>query len=259
MAFIVDVRRGNLLEHLMYKAIFELSPTRADFVSRLFSRPRPAGLTTSSTVAELFAAFARVDESLALADANFEAIGDQLTRTHGFALSTADLDAMRGIYLAFVKFGPALTYSSTSGGYGRMPSYAEMMQATDANGRARSYLAAENNYAAIRAYQQKNLIVPIVGDFAGPKALRAVARYLTEHQATVTAFYVSNVEQYLFRNAVAHAFYDNVAALPIDESSVFIRSVSMRSFLDPIADLLREVSKGRLETYVDVTERGLGQ
>ena len=43
IAFIVDIRRGNLDLHLMYKALFELSADRADFVSRLFSRKRPAG------------------------------------------------------------------------------------------------------------------------------------------------------------------------------------------------------------------------
>ena len=37
MAFIVDVRRGNLQLHLMYKALFELSSDRADFIFRLFS------------------------------------------------------------------------------------------------------------------------------------------------------------------------------------------------------------------------------
>ena len=41
MAFIVDIRRGNLRLHLMYKALFELSADRAEFVSRLFSRKRP--------------------------------------------------------------------------------------------------------------------------------------------------------------------------------------------------------------------------
>src|SRR6185369_4804307 len=37
IAFIVDIRRGNLQLQLMYKALFELSSDRADFVSRLFS------------------------------------------------------------------------------------------------------------------------------------------------------------------------------------------------------------------------------
>jgi len=41
MAFVIDIRRENLDLHLMYKALFELATDRADFVSRLFSRPRP--------------------------------------------------------------------------------------------------------------------------------------------------------------------------------------------------------------------------
>ena len=60
LAFVFDVRRGNALELLLYKALFEMSPTRADFVSRLFSRPRPPGLDTSATASALFAAYERV-------------------------------------------------------------------------------------------------------------------------------------------------------------------------------------------------------
>src|SRR6185295_6888209 len=44
IAFIFDIRRQNLIEHLLYKALMELSSDRADFLSRLFSRPRPDGL-----------------------------------------------------------------------------------------------------------------------------------------------------------------------------------------------------------------------
>src|SRR4249920_1642049 len=40
IAFITDIRRQNMLELMMYKAIFELSPDRADFLSRLFARKR---------------------------------------------------------------------------------------------------------------------------------------------------------------------------------------------------------------------------
>src|SRR4029453_1682800 len=48
IAFIVDIRRQNLIEHLMYKALFELSTDRADFLSKLFSRARPANLDRNS-------------------------------------------------------------------------------------------------------------------------------------------------------------------------------------------------------------------
>ena len=41
MAVIFDIRRGNLHAQLLYKSLFELSADRAEFVSRLFSKPRP--------------------------------------------------------------------------------------------------------------------------------------------------------------------------------------------------------------------------
>ena len=49
IAIIFDVRRGNLHEQLLYKALFEMSENRADFLSRLFSRKRPDGLTATSS------------------------------------------------------------------------------------------------------------------------------------------------------------------------------------------------------------------
>jgi hypothetical protein len=50
IAFVLDIRRDNMLEHLMYKAMFELSNDRAEFLSRLFSRKRPEGLDATSSV-----------------------------------------------------------------------------------------------------------------------------------------------------------------------------------------------------------------
>ena len=60
VAFIVDIRRQNMLHHLLYKALIELSPDRAEFLSRLFSRPRPGGLDANAGPAALFQAYANV-------------------------------------------------------------------------------------------------------------------------------------------------------------------------------------------------------
>ncbi len=91
MAFIVDIRRGNFDLHLTYKALFELSANRAEFVSRLFSRPRPPGLGPSSTPTEIFDALSRARRraSPSLYDQNLRAILAHLTKTHGFALPMA--------------------------------------------------------------------------------------------------------------------------------------------------------------------------
>ena len=57
IAFLVDIRRQNMLEHMIYKALFEMSDNRADFLSKLFSRKRPAGLSEASTPDQLFVAY----------------------------------------------------------------------------------------------------------------------------------------------------------------------------------------------------------
>jgi hypothetical protein len=49
IAFIIDIRRQNLIHHLMLKAMIEMSNDRADFMSLLFARARPAGLGAAAT------------------------------------------------------------------------------------------------------------------------------------------------------------------------------------------------------------------
>jgi len=254
IAFIVDIRRGNLLLHLMYKAIFELSNDRADFLSRLFARPRPSGLDAQTSVEDLLDAYWEVENDAELNTATFRAISERLTATHGFRLSADDLSRIAGIYAAFVRHGPALSYSP--GSPRGMPTYAEMQTATDLAGTQHGYLATEANYRRVKDLQARNLVVPIVGDFAGPKALRSIGAYLRQHGVVVRAFYTSNVEQYLFRNEAALAFYANVAMLPTDKDSVFVRSASRRNVIDPVVDLLTAVREGRILEYWDVARRG---
>jgi hypothetical protein len=255
MAFIIDVRRGNLDLHLMYKAIFELSTSRVDFVSRLFSRKAPEGLTPASSAAEIFRAFAQAAPSDALYKENLDAIERQLTKTHGFALSGDDLGGAKGlefVYKAFFTFGPDLTYSSINGfggfGGGRaMPTYADLMTLTDESGQPRGYLASDESFAVVKDLESRNLIVPVVGNFGGPKAIRAVGAYLKEHHALVSAFYLSNVEQYLRQDSIWSDFCRNAATLPIDSASIFIRSTrggrggfgSLSNELEPIADVVK--------------------
>ena len=274
MAFIVDIRRGNLHTQLMYKAVFELSADRAEFVSRLFSKKRPAGLDAKSSAQDIFAAYlsVRTDDD-AVYQGNLKAIKEHLTKKHGFGLSGDDLRGIEYVYWNFYWYGPSIIYSSKQGG-GSMfnssyPSYADLMVANDGQGQNRSYLANEENFRFMKDFEEKNLLVPIVGDFAGPKALRAVGQYIRDHGAVISAFYTSNVEQYLFQNGVYRGFYENVATLPVDEMSTIIRSVSSRygyqgtmlaadgrgSALDPIAALVKDFQAGKIASYYDVNAR----
>jgi hypothetical protein len=228
MAFIVDIRRGNLDLHLMYKALFALSADRAGFVSKLFSRPQPPGLTPTATPTEIFGAYANVEKNEALYTANLKAITDELVQTHHFALSSVDLSAIEYVYGSFYTFGPEIRYSSSQGGGGfggfNQPTYAELMTAADEDGRFGSYLATEQRFQALKALEANNLVVPVIGNFGGPKAIRAVGQYLRDHAAVVSAFYLSNVEMYLMQQSLWESFCRNVASLPLDARSTFIRS-----------------------------------
>jgi hypothetical protein len=225
MVFIVDVRRGNLHLHLMYKALFELSADRAEFVSRLFSLERPPALTAKSTVHDIFTAFNDPKlRSDTLYKENVAAIRDLFQRRNRLGLPPEDLRGVEQIYETFFDRGLGIHYEVTPGSAGSFPSYVEMMIATDGASVPRGYLAAEENFATIKELQARNLIVPVVGNFAGPIAIRAVGSYLKRHQALVSAFYVSNVEQYLAREGGIERFCANVATLPLDDTSTFIRS-----------------------------------
>jgi hypothetical protein len=290
IAFIFDIRRGNMIAQLMYKSLFETSADRAEFLSKLFSRPRPSGLSESSTPQQLFDAYKMAAPDSALFRRNLAAIKEHLTKTHSWVMNDSDSKLMDFTYSAFFGGGPELNYNyrpgmSSSGGRfgggfgGNMPTYSTLQSATDADGKNWAYLATEANFRWMKDFESKNLLVPIVGDFAGDKAIRSVGKYLKEHGAVVGAFYTSNVEQYLFQNNVWDKYYRNVETLPLDAGSTFIRSIGggfragyggppsanpasvqaqsrlggrLPSVICSIQDLVKAFNDGKITTYADV-------
>jgi hypothetical protein len=254
MAFITDVRRGNLHTHLMYKALFEMSADRVDFFGRLFTKRRPEGLTDTSTAMEIVGRYwdpSAVTLGEDVYKRNLQAINDHLTRSpHQLPLTQEDLDGIAYVYYNFYWFGPSITYnSSTPGGSGRsnMATYADLMSASDAEGIGRSYLASEDGFRFIKELQSRNLVVPVIGNFGGPRALRAVGQYVREHGAVVSVFYLSNVEQYLTQDNLWGQFCANVATMPLDDASTFIRS-GQRGFGRGGGGLRNEIASIVVET-----------
>ena len=231
MVFITDVRRGNLHMHLMYKALFELTTNRADFLELLFNKKRPAGLSDKSSSADLANAFWDVTTSSeAVYKANLKKVIDHLTKTRGLPLDKSDLDGIEYLYWSFYWHGMWINYSSTAqgtfgrGGNNSMAMYGDLMLHTDGNNVSRYYLASEESFRFLKDLHERNVFVPVVGNFAGGKALRAVGKYVRDHGSTVAAMYLSNVEQYLSQDGIWNDFCANVASMPLDDRSTFIRS-----------------------------------
>jgi hypothetical protein len=221
IGFVIDIRRQNMLTILLYKALFEMSADRADFVSNLFSRRRPAGLDTNTSAKALMAAFSSApSEGL---EKNIQAVKGVLAK-HGYTLSGEDVARVSLIQETFNRGGLSITaeYASPGSPGGIPVTFTDLMTATDKNGQSWSFLSSEAAYRYIRELHRKNLIIPIVGDFAGSTAIRSVGEYLKQRNSIVTVFYLSNVEYYL-NGPTMRAFQSNVATLPIDSTSMLIR------------------------------------
>jgi hypothetical protein len=242
ISFIVDIRRQNMLELLMYKALFELSNDRVDFVSRLFSRQRPEGLNADSSPEEIFKSYSAEVCIRQLLDHTLHKVTDRLTVRHGFSLTEDDRKTIQHVLETFCSAGPQIDYGFVNAPSTlTAPSYAELMTASDGMGQNWSYLASEEPFDRVRNMQLNNLIVPLVGNFAGNKTIRSVGQYLKMHNLTVSAFYISNVEQYLNETQKV-AFRSNVATLPITHSSRLIR------FTPPESTTLSPLSLFRLDS-----------
>jgi hypothetical protein len=236
MAFIVDIRRENLALHLLYKALFELANDRADFVSLLFSRPRPAGLGRSSSVDEIFRLVDHVSPSAALRDQTLARARDRLTITRRLPVPESDVAQMTRVLGAFLADGPAIHFWGPTpvDAEAIRPSYRQLMTGRDVTGQHRSFLASEDDFAFVKALHTQNLIVPVVGNFAGPTTIRAIGDYLRQRRGVVGVFYGSNVAAYLTRQQ-SQAFCGHLATLPVSSRTSFVD----RDSVQPLAAHLK--------------------
>ncbi|MEZ4455499.1 MAG: hypothetical protein R2882_02960 [Gemmatimonadales bacterium] len=231
IAFIVDIRRDNLLLHLLFKVMFAASRNRLEYLGLLYGRAMPADLPMWT-------------------DLGLDALVDYLDQTPfdstlhhrqqqtliaavdklGFGLSDEDRAVMRRFHDEFAVNGLDLRYSTRMSPV-RMsfPSIRQIYLATDLNGNQASYLGSEDRWRKVRDLERRDLVVPVVGNLAGPSAIRNIGAYLRETRRTVSLFYISNVEQYLFRDDLFPAFVANVRSLPTTDESLIVRSRYGRS------------------------------
>jgi hypothetical protein len=272
IAFIVDIRRQAMIQQLMYKAIFHLAPTRAEFLSLLLSRPlKEKAPGPNDSIEDLAAYFSRVPADEQAYAKNLSAIRDAIRRDFLFPLSKDDGEGLEYIYRNFRLQGLGIGFDingDDSQRFGRLPTLKDLLVQKDLHGKPGSFLAGVEDYDFVRGMQKRNMIVPVVGDFGGKKALAAVGQYLKKNNYRVTAFYLSNVEIVLFdfeRRSLFPEFVGNVKSLPIDSRSLFIRSTfsyykhpaqqpgyALCTWIQNISSFLKEYDAGCCRQYNDL-------
>jgi hypothetical protein len=233
IAFLVDIRRQAIVQHLMYKALFHLSKDRAQFLSRLLGR-RLTGKDApgaDATLSRLLDYFGGTPPDAEYRTSTLVEIERAIQSEFAFPLSKDDQISLANISRLFYAEGIDISFKFKSprrgGGFG-MPSLRDLIEQQDPDGKPGNFLASAEDYQFVRDLHGKNRIIPVVGDFAGPKTLKSIAGYLRDHSYKVNVFYTSNVEMYLFENDSFDAFVKNVQALPAAAGSIFIRSANSR-------------------------------
>lgn len=238
LAFIVDLRRDNLVHHLLLKALFHESASRGEYLALLFGKEPPADTAGYQAPVETLLQDVREAPGGAGTPQGTEAL-DRVrvaVERFGLALSAADWETLHRFHETFIVEGPELRFTS----FGRparsfYPTFAELLLERDLEGREGSYLARREDFLFLKAMQEANRIIPVVGDLAGPSALRDVGDEVRRRGLVVRAFYTSNVEYYLWGSGTFDTFAATVANLPMDDRSVLIRSVFPNAAVHPHA------------------------
>ncbi|HYP28860.1 MAG TPA: hypothetical protein VE262_19260 [Blastocatellia bacterium] len=271
MAIIIDIRRDNLLHHLLFKTLFENSRNRIEYLCNFFGKPLPRSKGwEQATAKELVDYIDKTPSDPKLFAKNSSRILKGAQK-FGIMLSASDLDTIARIHKAFYTAGLDIRYSSHNRPPRSIyPTYRDLLLERDLSDNMNNYLNSEDDFQFIRKLQQQDLIVPAVGDLAGPLALKAIGRYVAEMKERVSAFYVSNVEFYLHRQGTFERYVENLKSLPIDNRSMIIRSYFnyyapphrqaegnhfSTQLLQRIEDLVRQCQAGECETYDDVVNK----
>lgn len=273
IVFIIDIRRDNLLQHFLFKSLFALSRNRIEYLCLLFGKPAPADLKVweGRSIQEIIAYLDKTAAKRELLDTTMMGIQTK-ARSFGLKLEQSDLETIARIHRAFFEAGPDLKFTSRNRPPRYYyPSYRDLLLEKDLTGKNGNYLASEEDFRFLKSLEDRNLIIPVVGNLAGSQALKSIAQFLRERGDYVSAFYTSNVEFYLMRGDDFERFAENLKQLPRDEKSVIIRSYfngtwgyphpqSVNGYystqlLQTIDSFVKEYAAGGYHDYTDVISK----
>lgn len=268
MAIIIDIRRQNMLQHLFLKALFELSPTRAEYLALFFATEVPV-VNRSASLPDILRAVRASKTSPAIYQRDLAAVKQKLGE-FGVKLSADDMKKIEYVYNSFHEEGLDLRFSSIGrNNASQYPTFESLLVQTDRTGKLQNYLADEESYQWMRQFELENRLVPITGDFSGPHAFKTVGAFLSKNGLKVSTFYTSNVEYYLFGEPSWKSYIENVRTLPLLDKAVFIRSYfgngqthpqnvaghRSTSLVQDAATFLADEKAGKIRQYWDVVNR----
>src|SRR4030095_15044141 len=271
LAIMIDIRRDNLLQHLLFKSLFGRARNRIEYLCEFFGKPIPKTKGWENrSIKELVDYIDSTASDQRLFEKSLKDVRQDVQK-YGIPLSQSDLESIAKVQRAFYSAGLDIRYSS----YHRpprsiYPPYRDLLLETDLSGNQQNYFNSEEEFQFLKKLEDQDLIVPVVGDLSGPQALKAIGQYVAEIKERVSAYYVSNVEFYLQRQGTFDKFVENLKSLPIDSRSVIIRSYFnyyapahpqaepnhfSTQLMERLEDLIKQCAAGECDSYTDIVTK----
>jgi hypothetical protein len=265
IAFILDIRRDNMLLHLLFKAIFQLARTRVEYLALLLGRPAPAAIDKwrEASIERIVTYVDGASPEPRLGEASRTRAAEAIAR-FGVPLLREDLETIDRFHRRFIESGLDLRFQSIGRPpQSHYPTYRELVLGKDPDGATGNYLGTENAFQFLKTLQSQDLVIPVVGNLSGPSALASIGSAVAKRHELLSVFYASNVEFYLFGEGTFREFITNLRRVPYNNQSLIIRSVFGRyaaggassSHTQPVATLLDAATNGRIRSYGDLVER----
>ena len=271
MAIMIDIRRDNLLQHLLFKSLFGRARNRIDYLCEFFGKPFPKTKGWESrSIKDLIDYIDSTASDQKLFEKSLKDVRQDVQK-YGIPLSQSDLESIGKVQRAFFSAGLDIRYSS----YHRpprsiYPPYRDLLLETDLAGNQQNYFNSEDDFQFLKKLEDQDMVIPVVGDLSGPQAVKAIGQYIAEIKERVSAYYVSNVEFYLQRQGTFDKFVENLKSLPIDSRSVIIRSYFnyyapahpqaepnhfSTQLMERIDDLIEQCAAGGCDSYTDIVTK----
>ncbi|MEP6779720.1 MAG: hypothetical protein ABJC26_07500 [Gemmatimonadaceae bacterium] len=226
IAFLMDIRRDNMLQHLMFKSLFASARNRTEYLALWLGKPVPPGVDSWSAKS-IDAIVAYMDETKTTdASANAaRALVLTEVKKMGVALGADDYKTIARFHNEFISAGLQLRFTTV----GRPPQWyyptlKQLILEHDLEGKMASYLANEADFQYVKSMQRRNMMIPVVGDLGGTHALAAIGALMSRRGDKLSAIYPSNAEDYVMRDGNFGIYAKTLLALPRDSKSVIIRS-----------------------------------
>lgn len=274
VAYLMDVRRDNALQHLMFKALFARSRNRMEYLCRWLGRPVPTDVASwdDRSIGTIVAWLDRTPADSAFAVNERRAVS-AAAGGFGIPLSARDLATIERFHGEFIRHGLDLQFTSfRRSPRAFYPTLRQLIDERDGEGNRASYLVRESDWRFVKTLHARDRIIPLVGNLAGMQAFPALADEIRRRGERVSALYTSNVEDYLWRDGSFPTFAATVVRLPRDERSVIIRSYFGSQYggphplavagyvstqlLQPMNDFARRQAAGEMRSYWELVTLG---